>query len=192
MPPKVKFTREEVIAAALEITREQGFSAVTARGLGARLGSSAKPIFGLFQNMEEVQRETVKAADALYQSYLREDMASGKYPPYKASGMAYIRFAKEQRELFQLLFMRNRSKETAEHTAEEFEPLISLIQKNTGISRDSAVLLHLEMWFYVHGIAAMIATSYSDWDEALISRALTDGYLGLLERHKKENEHGSH
>lgn len=191
MPPKMKFTREEIIAAALEITREQGFSAVTARGLGSRLGSSAKPIFGLFQNMEEVQQETIKAADALYRGYLREDMSRGNYPPYKASGMAYIRFAKEQRELFKLLFMRDRSMETTERTAEEFEPLISLIQNNTGISRDSAVLLHLEMWFYVHGIASMIATSFSDWDDGLISRVLTDGYMGILERHRGEQKHGS-
>lgn len=191
MPPKMKFTREEIIAAALEITREQGFSAVTARGLGSRLGSSAKPIFGLFQNMEEVQQETIKAADALYRDYLREDMSRGNYPPYKASGMAYIRFAKEQRELFKLLFMRDRSMETTERTAEEFEPLISLIQNNTGISKDSAVLLHLEMWFYVHGIASMIATSFSDWDDDLISRVLTDGYMGILERHRGEQKHGS-
>lgn len=192
MPPKMKFTREEIIAAAMEITREQGLAAVTARGLGARLGTSPKPIFGLFQGMEEVQQEVLKAAEALYQSYLREDMAKGKYPPYKASGMSYIRFAKEQRELFKLLFMRDRSRETVEHSAEEFEPLLTLIQNNTGISRDSAAMLHLEMWFFVHGIATMIATSYSDWDEALISRALTDGYLGILERYREEKEHGGH
>lgn len=192
MPPKVRFTREEIIDAALSITREKGLSAVTARELGARLGSSPKPIFGLFRNMEEVQQETMKAADAVYQRYLREDMAGGKYPPYKASGMSYIRFAKEQRELFKLLFMRDRSQETMEHSPEEFEPLITLIQKNTGLSRDSAIMLHLEMWFYVHGIATMIATAYSDWDEQLISRALTDGYLGILGRHREEKEHGSH
>lgn len=192
MPPKVKFTREEIIDAALQITREQGLSAVTARGLGARLGVSAKPIFGLFRNMEEVQQEVMKAADALYQSYLREDMESGVYPPYKASGMAYIRFAKEQKELFKLLFMRDRSREITDQIGEEWEPLLALIRKNTGISRESAVMLHLEMWFYVHGIAAMIATSYCDWDEALISRALTDGYLGILERHREEKENGSH
>lgn len=191
MPPKGKFTREEIVDAALQITRERGLSAVTARGLGARLGVSAKPIFGLFRNMEEVQGEVMKAAYALYRRYLREDMESGRYPPYKASGMAYIRFAREEKELFRLLFMRDRSRELPEQDPEEWEQLIALIQKNTGISRESAVLLHLEMWFYVHGIAAMLATSYSDWDEALISRALSDGYLGILERHREEKEHGS-
>lgn len=63
MPPKFKFTREQIVAAALEVTRKNGITGLTARGLAAELGSSAKPIFGLFQNMEEVQREVVSAAN---------------------------------------------------------------------------------------------------------------------------------
>ena len=65
MPPKFKFTREEIIQAALDLTRESGIAAVTARGLGAKLGSSVKPIFSLFENMEEVQNEVLKAAEKL-------------------------------------------------------------------------------------------------------------------------------
>lgn len=87
---------------------------MTARALAAELGCSVKPIFGLFKNMEEVQQEVGIAAYELYQKYLLEDMTSGKYPPYKASGMAYIRFAKDEKELFKLLFMRDRSGETIE------------------------------------------------------------------------------
>lgn len=183
MPPKTKFTREEVIAAALELTKESGSSAVTARALAARLCSSSKPVFGLFQNMEEVQQEVRKAAEALYQSYLLEDLASGRYPPYKASGMSYIRFAKEQRELFKLLFMRDRSREEvpSEGTA-ELQMMVQMIQKNAGLSEEEATLFHLEMWMTVHGIATMLATSYADWDEELISRVLTDNFLGLKYR----------
>ena len=52
MPPKCRFTREQIIQAALELTAEKGIGALTARSLAQRLGSSAKPIFGLFTNME--------------------------------------------------------------------------------------------------------------------------------------------
>ena len=60
MPRKFLFTREEITAAALALVREKGVEALTARALGERLGTSAKPIFGLFKNMEDV-RETVIA-----------------------------------------------------------------------------------------------------------------------------------
>ena len=178
MPPKCRFTREEIIQAALDLTAEKGVGALTARGLAQRLGSSAKPIFGLFANMEEVQQEVVKAANLRYQEYLRQDMSAGRYPPYKASGMAYIRFAREQKELFKLLFMRDRTHEE-KAAGDELEALLGLIQKNMGLSRDDAYRFHLEMWIYVHGIATMIATAYLEWDMDFISDALTDAYQGL-------------
>ena len=178
MPPKCRFTREEIIQAALDLTAEKGIGALTARGLAQRLGSSAKPIFGLFANMEEVQQEVVKAANLRYQEYLRQVMSAGRYPPYKASGMAYIRFAREQKELFKLLFMRDRTYEE-KAAGDELEALLGLIQKNMGLSRDDAYRFHLEMWIYVHGIATMIATAYLEWDMDFISAALTDAYQGL-------------
>ena len=66
-----------------------------------------------------------------------EDMKSRKYPPYKASGMAYIRFAKE-----------------------ELKQLLKSVQQILGLDEESAYLFHLEMWIYVHGIATMLVTSY--------------------------------
>lgn len=187
MPRKFMFTREKVLAAALNLAREQGIAAVTARGLGEKLGSSSKPIFSLFENMEDVLSAVMEAADKLYQSHLKEDMASGKYPPYKASGMAYIRFAREEKELFKLLFMRDRTHENIGDDKEELKPLLELIQQNLGLNEESAYLFHLEMWIYVHGIATMLATSYLEWDDEFISRVVTDGYEGLKTRYVEGN-----
>lgn len=186
MPPKFKFTREEIIQAALDLTRESGIAAVTARGLGAKLGSSVKPIFSLFENMEEVQNEVLKAAGKLSQARIRETMESGQYPPYKASGIAYICFAREEKELFKLLYMRDRSRETFDE-GDSIKPLIEEIQKQTGLSEEDAYRFHLEMWVYVHGIATMIATSYLEWDLDTVSEVLTDAYVGLKYRFSQKN-----
>ena len=183
MPPKFKFTREEIITAALELTREWGIHALTARGLAARLGTSAKPVFGLFQNMEEVQQQVLEAANRLYQQYLQEEMASGQYPAYKACGMGYIRFAREEKELFKLLFMRDRTGEIIGENRDELQPMLDMIQKSLGLTEEEAVLFHLEQWMFVHGIATMIATSYLDWDMEFASKAITDVYQGLKHRY---------
>lgn len=184
MPRSYLFTREQVLDAALALTREKGFSAVSARSLGARLGTTSRPIFSHFANMAEVQSAIIGAANELYQAYRREETASGKYPPYKASGMAYIRFAKEEKELFKLLFMRDRSQERVKENAEEMQALVGLICKQVGVGQDAATLFYLEMWAYTHGIASMIATNYLDWDEAFASRTLTDVYEGLKHRYE--------
>ena len=194
MPRKFLFTKEQIVNAALELTRKKGMDALTARALGEELGSSAKPIFGLFENMQQVRAAVIERADGIYQQRLREDMQKGEYPPYKASGMAYIRFASEEKELFKLLYMRDRSQEApSEGERAAIRPLIEVIMKGTGLSEERAYLLHAEMWIFVHGVASMLATSYLNWDMDFASRALTDAYQGLRARHiEEEKKDGSH
>ena len=179
MPRAFMFTKEEIISAAVELTREKGFSALTARALGERLGSSSKPIFGLFESMAEIKNEVLNAANSIYLGYLKHGAESGEYPPYKASGMAYIRFAGEERELFKLLYMRDRSGEAIGEDRTSILPLLELIEKNLGVDEDTAYRFHMEMWIYVHGIATMIATGFLRWDDAWIDKILTDAYTGL-------------
>ena len=181
------FTKQEILNAALDITRESGFDYVTARAIGNKLGTSYRPICNFFENMSDVQNAVIKEANEIYQNYLKKDMSSGKYPPYKASGMAYIRFAREEKELFKLLFMRERTNEKKSEFSREFGMLSELIVKQVnGITKEQATLFYLEMWTYVHSIATMIATNFYDWDEELCSKTLTDMYLGLKEKYENK------
>ncbi len=184
MPPKFLFTKEEIISAAVEVVRENGAEGLTARALAAKLGCSVKPIFGAFKNMEEVRTEVIKAAEKIYRDRLAKSTENKNIPPYKATGTEYIKFAKDDRELFKLLFMRDRSQEAVKEDPEEMDVLIGLICKQVNIDREEAKLFYLEMWAFTHGIASMIATNYLDWDEELISRALTDSYEGLKRRYE--------
>lgn len=183
MPRKFLFTKEEIQAAALDLTREKGFAAVTARSLGQKLGTTSRPIFSHYATMADVQKAVIEAAENLYRAYIKREIASGKYTAYKASGMAYIKFAREEKELFKLLFMRDRSRERTKENSREKDLPTGLIEKQTGIDRASATTFCLEMWAYTHGIAALIATDYLSWDEELSSRALTDVYEGLKNKH---------
>ena len=70
MPPKPRFTREEIVAAALDIVSRKGIEALTARELGETLSSSARPIFTVFRSMEELQQEVARAfAGEGYEEY---------------------------------------------------------------------------------------------------------------------------
>lgn len=183
MPRKFLFTKEKIQAAALELTREKGFAAVTARSLGKKLGTTSRPIFSHYATMADVQKAVIEAAEDLYRAYIKREIASGKYTAYKARGMAYIKFAREEKELFKLLFMRDRSRKKTKENLQENDLPTGLIEKQTGIDRASATTFCLEMWVYTHGIAALIATDYLSWDEELSSRALTDVYEGLKNKH---------
>ena len=186
MPPKVKTTKEDIINAALDITRKFGLQAVNARTVAAVLNCSTQPIFSNFTAMEELHRAVIQRADVLYREYLQREAANGKYPVYKASGMAYIQFAKEEKELFKLLYMCDRSGEELPIHASGFQRMVDLVHQNTGLSNKNACLFHLETWAYVHGIATMFATGFLDLDWELVSQMLTDAYLGLRKQHETE------
>ena len=147
MPPKPKFTREEIIETALQLVSERGMSALTARDLGERLGSSARPIFTLFKNMEEVQKEVRKAAINRFNDFALR--AEEYTPTFKQFGMQMILFSIEEPKLFQMLFMT----ETKEPLS--FEQIldnlgimssrcIDVIMRDYGLSEKEALsLIHI-------------------------------------------------
>ena len=186
MPPKVKVTREEIINAALGIVRQNGAQAVNARTVAAALNCSTQPVFSNFETMEELRLAVVKKADELCWEYMQREVNSGAYPVYKANGMAYIRFAKEEKELFKLLYMRDRSSESIPESTDQTDQMEEIIYNNTGLSGTDAKLFHLEMWAYVHGIAAMFATGFLDLEWDLVSKMLTDSYQGLRKQYGME------
>jgi AcrR family transcriptional regulator len=179
MPPKVKITKNDIIDTAVDIVRNSGAEAINARNIAAVLNCSTQPVFSNFSTMEELRLAVVEKADMLCQEYITEEIERGEFPEYKASGMAYIRFAKEEKELFKLLYMRDRSKEMAPKESKLNDEMNDIVCKNTGLSEDEAKLFHFEMWAFVHGIAVMLATDYIELNLELASKMLTDAYQGL-------------
>lgn len=185
MPPKQKLNKDAIVATALSLVRQQGADALNARELAKSLGTSTQPIFTHFASMSEVKRAVIAAAWERYLAMRAEDMESGRYPPYKASGMSYIRFAGEEKELFRLLFMRDRSKE--ELMANEADDMAAFVADMLSFSLDTARRFHLMMWIYVHGIATMIATHYLTFSEDAASALLSEAFLGLKNQYHKED-----
>lgn len=188
MPPKAKFSREEIIAMALEITREQGIEAVTARELGARLNSSSRPIFTVFENMEEVLKEVEKAAKELYRQYVEEGLKQEL--AFRGVGIAYIQFAVREPRLFRLLFMCEQQEgNDLEHILtmidENYEAILRSVQEPYQLNEESARKLYQHLWIYTHGIAALSATRVCQFTPEEIERMITEIFASLLEKIKK-------
>ena len=186
MPPKVKIRKKDIINAAVDLVRQNGESAINARNIASVLNCSTQPVFSNFETMEELRCAVIKAAENLCGEYINREIEKADYPPYKASGMAYIRFAKEERELFKLLYMRDRSGEVVAEEDALFSRMENIVHDNTGLVGDDTKIFHLEMWAYVHGIATMFATGFLDLDWELVSRMLTDSYQGLRKQYGME------
>lgn len=188
MPPRVKITEQTILSAALELVRSGGDEALNARALAKALGCSTQPIFRNFTDMQALRLALLEEVHNRYLAFIEAYIAASAYPPYKASGLAYIAFAMAEPQLFRQLFMRERSSDQEGPEQADWEPTIAAVQSYTGLSHREAELFHLELWGLVHGTAVMLATGYLDLDEETVSDMLTDVYRGLRLKWGIENE----
>ncbi len=184
MPPKPKFTREQVIFKAFEIVRKQGFAALTARSLGAALGSSSRPIFTLFESMDEVVDCVYGEARALYAGYVEKGLSESL--SFRGVGMQYIKFALEEPMLFRLLFMGD-TKDTGGGIAgvlpsieEHYDAIVSSVKEQYGLDEKRAIELYRHLWIYTHGIATLCATDTCRFTAEEIAQRLRTVLLGVL------------
>ena len=160
MPPKPKFERREIVEAALDLVSRRGPEALTARNLGERLGSSARPIFTVFQGMDELRQEVRTAAMARFEAY--GDRAPKDAPEFKRAGVQMLLFAQEEPKLYQLLFV-NSSREAASF-ADVFgelgpmaERCVEAIRRDYALSDGDARLLFEHVWIYTFGLGTLCA-----------------------------------
>ena len=189
MPPKAKFTEAEIIDAALEIVRKNGFSNLTARALGAELGSSARPVFTVFRSMEEVQQAVINKAKILYSSYIDKGLSMSM--AFKGVGTQYILFSIKEPKLFQLLFMREQKQisgitEILPIIDDNYEKILSSINSDYGIQGECAKKLYRHMWIYTHGIATLCATQMCRFTPEEISEMISEAAICLLKGMRQE------
>ena len=183
MPPKVKVTKEMIAESAFELVRKNGIEALNARAIAQVLECSTQPIFSNYESMSDLQRDVVKRAYELTLVYREREMASGEFPSYKASGIAYIRFAKEEKMLFKLLFMSGADVSDCDIAKNDWNSTVEQVAGYAGVAENKAELFHLEMWMFVHGVASMLATGNLDLELNVVSDMLSDVYLGLKARY---------
>ena len=173
MPPKPKFTREELVQAALSLTREGGLELVVARNLGKKLNTAPSTIFTHFDSVEEIRQAVIDAARELYNGYVEEGL--NMVPPMKGFGVQYIRFAMEEPNLYSALFMKKRNDfKYVDFIINEghYERIIAAAEENFSLERKQAELLYHNMWAYAHGIAVMSATGVCNFSLEEIAQML--------------------
>lgn len=182
MPPKPKFTKEEIVQAALEIVSQKGVEALTAKELGEALGTSARPIFTVFAGMKEVQDGVRNAAMRRFEGFAKQKLPD--MPLFKQVGMQMVLFGAREPKLYQLLFMReNRNAVSFDDVFGELGPTaetcIGLIRKEYGMSEREAKLLFENVWIYTFGVGALCATRVCRFSEEKLGQMLSTEFQAM-------------
>lgn len=183
MPPKAKYTREDIVQKAFEMAREKGIEAVVARELGKALGTSSSPIFTAFRNMEELQTEVRSMALREFESYVQD--ALNYTPAFKYVGMKMIEFAMKEPKLFQLVYMREHDGSQTyamlvNELGDTVEVCIQIMQKDYALSREQSESLFRQVWLNTFGICVLIAGKICCLTQEEISDMLSAAFQGTL------------
>ena len=180
MARKESITQDIILETAFAMTRQEGFSNVTARRVAAKAGCSTQPIFRVYKSMEELWDAVYEKAASFFQDYCSLYPRTGKLP-FSNLGMAYIAFARAEKHLFELLFVSGSRKKKS---------MYELLNGNAGnvvyevnLARVSGCPkpgeLFTKMWIFIHGAACMTLTGDYDLSDVETMELLNRTYLAF-------------
>ena len=176
MPRQPRFSKEDIVAAGLRIVRTNGFEAVSARALGKELGTSSSPMFTMFKDMNEVMDAIRTAAEKTFT--VRMKGVTDYFPAFKEFGLRLVAFAKEDPNIFQMLFLgKDARPEIAESIARE---CLGAVEQGYGLSTEQAEMLFRQMWPVACGIAALCVKHPEDFTEEEVSKTLSCHFSGIM------------
>ena len=188
MPPRIKYSKDEVIKAAVSVVEENGLQSLTARSVAVSLGSSTAPVYHHFATMDDlalaVNRKTQRAL---------LEYASRPYTDrvFLNMGTGIALFAYEHRQLYRALMLEGDS--YGDVVREFLDILKSELTKDmrfVSLSDNERAVLLTKMWTFTHGLASLISAGLiKDCNQEFIVKTLMDvgaDVIGAtLAKHKK-------
>ena len=184
MPAQSKITKEIILEGAVETLRLYGNSGLSVRNIAKVLGCSTQPIYSVFANMDELKRELFFKASLLQEEIVASYMGKTLPTNYKAYGMGFVRFAKEEKELFKFLYMQEPSDLFSQSQDINYEAILKEIQNNYHFSREDAAAFHTEMSIFTYGLAVLQSIGRNMTDEE-VSQELEKEFKALYAIYKK-------
>lgn len=177
MAPKKRIFKEDILEASIRVIKKQGAGALTVRNIASELQCSTQPIYSEFKNLKCLKEE-------LY-TYAAEKYLRFRFSNYKEFAIAFLTFAKKEKELFKFLYLRRRDPGAELPDDINYAVTVELLSRNLQMEPERAKEMHRWMQYYCYTMGVMIATDYRDLSTEDMHRELTELYSIML-RHYKE------
>ena len=186
MAPRNKFTKGEMTAAAVSVVRKNGIGALTAQALAKELHISTQPVFTCFGTIANLKSEVRSEAEKIFDSYIDEGLK--EKIPFLGYGMKYFKFAKEEPQLYRMLFLRpNESTENStlsgmKHAQDMLRPTLMKIYN---INENEADRYFRDMWIASHGLATLLVTGICPYSDEELQKIMTGFSVSILKSIKE-------
>lgn len=180
MANTTKITKEMILDTAFSIARREGLNSISNRRIAKELNSSIRPIYYQFKNTEELKLELGKKIDTYFYDYLLNNKL-GNMPLYKQIGINYIRFSRDEKKLFKILFMNDNKLLPSDFILDtDYMRIKDIIRISTNLSDKDIKSFHLKMWLFTHGIATLSANDTVLFTDKQISDLLSYEFQALM------------
>lgn len=180
MANTTKITKEMILDTAFSIARREGLNSISNRRIAKELNSSIRPIYYQFKNTEELKTELGKKIDTYFYDYLLNNKL-GNMPLYKQIGINYIRFSRDEKKLFKILFMSDNKLLPSDFILDtDYMKIKDIIRISTNLSDKDIKSFHLKMWMFTHGIATLAANDTVLFTDKQISDLLSYEFQALM------------
>lgn len=181
MPAVRKVSKEQIIDAAVDVLRDDGFSAINARSVAKKLGCSTQPIYFSFRNMEELKAALTERAIQMHTQRVRDSLRihEGNDSRYGSYGMGFVKFAAEEKQLFRWLYLEGEQLGPYQNDVLTSE-VISVITEEFGYEEDVARRFHQDMVYFTYGLAILANTDHLHLTEAELREAFRREFRALI------------
>ena len=182
MPKQIKISKEMILDAAIEIARKDGLDKISNRELANKLKCSIRPIYYQFQNVEEMQKELYQKIEKYFYNFLMDNMIDG-IPKYKQIGINYIKFAKKENKLFQILFMSELGLSPSAFvtkSGDDYKEIEKMVKLSTNLDDEDIKKFHTKMWIFSHGLASLVANNTIKLTDEQIAKLLSYEFQALM------------
>ncbi len=183
MARKESVTIDMILDTSFAMTREEGFRNITARKVAAKVGCSTQPIFRVYKNMEELWDAVYDKAVQYFRDYLSLFPRTGKRP-FANLGVAYIAFAKEEKHLFELLFLDGENRKLSMYeilNGDNGNVVYEINLASVQGCEEPEDIFH-KMWIFIHGAACLALTGnyeLSNVETLKLLEKTYDGFTGM-------------
>src|SRR6056297_188721 len=157
MPPKRKYSKDQIVKKAFEIAKEKGIDSITIRKVAKKLNSSVAPIYVNFDNADELIQAVIEKTFKLGEELIYEQNTG---EPFKDIGLASIKFAREYPVLYWDL-LKNQGKYMNDYDQSIGNTIIKQMKKDKNLkdfSDEKLKEILLKMRIIQTGISVMLSS----------------------------------
>ena len=181
-------TRQNILDAALEIVKEDGWQALSMRKIADKIEYTAPIIYEYFENKEGILLELTRQGYIILNQEIKKAMSRQTVPAKQLEAMwiAYWNFAFAHKELYQLMYgvemnccYQKKSFPEADHLNKIFFDVIKAVMTAENPDEDLICRKHYTFWSIIHGLISINLVNRGRGQE-MNEQILQDAIKGII------------